>query len=54
MDEIKLDEEEKEILDSFERGEWKRVKNFKAEIKKHQEYARRTLKKDKRVNIRIS
>ena len=25
-----------------------------AEIKKHQEYARKTLKKDKRVNIRIS
>jgi len=54
MGEIKLEKEEKEILDSFERGEWKRVKNLKAEIKKHQEYARRTLKKDRRVNIRIS
>lgn len=54
MSKIKLDKEEKEILDSFERGEWKRVKNFKAEVKKHQEYASKTLKKDKRVNIRIS
>jgi len=51
---IKLDREEKYILDSFERGEWKPVKNLKQEIQKHQEYARQTLKKDKRVNIRIS
>ena len=54
MSKIKLDKEEKDILDSFERGEWKRVKNFEAEVKKHQEYARKTLKKDRRVNIRIS
>jgi len=54
MGEIKLDKEEKEILDSFERGEWKSISNVKAEIKKHQTYARNTLKKDKRVNIRIS
>jgi predicted DNA binding CopG/RHH family protein len=54
MNKIKLDKEEKEILESFERGEWKQVKNLKAEIKKHQAYARKTLKKDKRVNIRIS
>lgn len=54
MSKTKLDKEEKDILDSFERGEWKRVKNFKEEAKKHQEYARKTLKKDKRVNIRIS
>ncbi|MEE4365331.1 MAG: CopG family antitoxin [Desulfotignum sp.] len=54
MSKIKLDKEEKDILDSFERGEWKQVNDFKAEVKKHQEYARNTLKKDKRVNIRIS
>ncbi len=54
MSKIKLDKEEKEILDSFERGEWKQVKNLKSEIKNHQRYARKTLKKDKRVNIRIS
>ena len=40
MNEIKLDKEEEEILDSFERGEWQKVKNLKEEIEKHQEYAR--------------
>jgi len=54
MNKIKLDKEEQDILDSFERGEWKSVKNVKQEIEKHQQYARQTLKKDKRVNIRIS
>ena len=51
---IKLDKEENEILESFERGEWTSVSNLKSEIKKHHAYARNTLKKDKRVNIRIS
>jgi predicted DNA binding CopG/RHH family protein len=54
MSKIKLDKDEQEILDSFERGEWKSVRNVKSEILKHQGYARKTLKKDKRVNIRIS
>ena len=54
MDKIKLNKDEEEILESFERGEWKSVQNVKAEIMKHQQYARNTLKKDKRVNIRIS
>ncbi len=54
MRDIKLDEEEQEILESFERGEWKPARNVKSEIAKHQAYARNTLKKDKRVNIRIS
>ena len=51
---IKLDKEEKNILDSFERGEWQSVKNLKKEIEKHQQFARATLSKDKRINIRIS
>jgi predicted DNA binding CopG/RHH family protein len=54
MAKIKLDKEEKDLLDSYERGEWKSVKNLKKEIEKHRGYARQTLKKDKRVNIRIS
>lgn len=54
MSNIKLDNEEQEILDSFERGEWKTVPEVKTEIEKHKTYARNTLKKDKRVNIRIS
>ena len=54
MDRLKLDKEEKDLLDSYERGEWKSVKNLEEEIEKHRGYARQTLKKDKRVNIRIS
>ena len=54
MAKLKLDKEEKELLESYERGEWKSVKNLKEEIEKHRGYARQTLKKDKRVNIRIS
>lgn len=44
MSKIKLDKDEKEILESFERGEWKSVQNVKGEIMKHQHYARNTLK----------
>ena len=53
MAKVKLDNGERDILDSFERGEWRPVKNLKEEIQEHREYARQTLKKDKRVNIRI-
>ncbi len=54
MAKIKLDKEEKDILDSYEQGEWKSIKNLEKEIEKHRGYARQALKKDKRVNIRIS
>ena len=47
-----LDAEEKDILESYERGEWRPIKNPKAEIKKLREYARNTLQKDKRINIK--
>jgi predicted DNA binding CopG/RHH family protein len=51
---MKLTKEEKEILDSVERGEWKQVPNFKREAKRFQESAKATLKKDRRVNIRMT
>lgn len=54
MKKMYLDEEERDLVESIERGEWKSVRNLKQEIKKHQEYARNTLRKDKRINIRIS
>lgn len=50
----KLDEEEKDILNSFEKGEWKKVPHMDEEIKRHVEYAKATHRKDKRINIRIS
>ena len=46
--------EEKELLESFEKGEWKSVKRKDAESKRYREYARSTFLKDRRVNIRIS
>jgi predicted DNA binding CopG/RHH family protein len=53
-DNMNLDAEEKEILESYEAGEWQSVKDAKAEAQRYQEYARSTFKKEKRVNIRIS
>ena len=50
----KLDKEEKDILNSFEKGEWEKIPEMDKEIKRHMEYARATHRKDKRINIRIS
>ena len=49
-----LDDEEKKILDSYERDEWESIKHPKKEMKRLGEYARNTLRKDKRINIRMS
>ena len=49
-----LTKEEKKILDSFEKGEWIPVKNMAKRKEELIKYARNTLKKDKRLNIRIS
>ena len=46
--------EERDILESFERGEWKSVPNIEKRKEDLKQYARATLRKDKRVNIRIS
>jgi predicted DNA binding CopG/RHH family protein len=50
----RLTKEEKEILDSFEKGEWVPVADLSKRKKELAEYARNTLRKDKRLNIRIS
>jgi predicted DNA binding CopG/RHH family protein len=54
MQKTKLDKEEQDILDSFESGEWKPVANRRQEIARHVAYAKNTLAKNRRVNIRIS
>lgn len=54
MKKLVLEEEEKDILESFERREWSPVKNAKKEMKRLQRYAKNTLQKDKRINIRMS
>ncbi len=46
--------QEKDILDSYEQGQWRPVKNRKRETKRLQQYAQNTLQKDKRINIRMS
>jgi len=54
---MKLSKYEQEILDAYERGQLKKVKNHKAEVRKARLYAKETLKrlrKDKRMNIRMS
>jgi len=53
MNKVKLDQEELELLDAFEAGEFESVlteerKNFLSQS------AENTFKKDKRINIRIS
>jgi predicted DNA binding CopG/RHH family protein len=54
MSEIRLDEEEKALLSSYENDEWEPVPNFEEEKEKYPAYAQATFKKDRRVNIRIS
>jgi len=51
---MKLTKEEKELVESVERGEWESIPDFKKEAKRYKEYAKATFRKDKRVNIRIS
>lgn len=46
-------ESEKELLASYEKGEWRSIKT-PAMVSRYREYARATLVKDKRVNIRLS
>ena len=54
MKEFDLDQEETELLASVEAGEWVSVDSLKDEISVHKEIAKNTLKKDKRVNLRMS
>ena len=49
-----LDKEEKDLLDSYERDEWRSATGGESENERYQEYARSTFKKDMRVNIRLS
>lgn len=51
---MKLTKEEQEILASVERGEWKSVPKVEEEAARYQVAAKATLRKDKRVNIRMT
>ena len=49
-----LDQEEKDLMESVERGEWQPIKNITEEKEKAMLAARNTLKKDKRINLRLT
>ncbi len=49
-----IDQEEKELMESIERDEWQPVKNIEPEKEQAMAAARNTLKKDKRINLRLT
>ena len=51
---MKLTKDENSILKSYEDGEWKSAKDMGSDSKKMKMYAKSALRKDKRVNIRIT
>ena len=54
MSKLKLDQEEKEILEAFESGKLKPVPDAKKELERYRGYAKATMRKDARINIRLS
>ena len=54
MTDLKLQQDELELLAAYEQDEWQSAKNVKEQAAQYRAYARATFRKDKRVNIRIS
>lgn len=50
----KLEREEREILESYEAGEWRPARRQPAAKRRYRAMAAATFRKDRRVNIRIS
>ena len=51
---MKLDGNEKELIESVERGEWRSTGAGKKERTRYAQYAKATFRKDRRLNIRLS
>jgi predicted DNA binding CopG/RHH family protein len=51
---MKLDADEKELVESVERGEWKFAGGGKRERTRYSRYAKASFRKDCRLNIRLS
>ena len=51
---LRLTQEEKDILTSYEKGEWVSVEKNHSSGTKYRNYAKATIAKNKRINIRIS
>ena len=49
----RMDREERELLKSVERGEWRSAAS-RAAVKRYVQVAHRTLRKDRRVNVRLA
>lgn len=49
-----LDDEEKQLLEEIEKGEWKPVKDFAKRKKELVQAARNTLNKTRNINLRLS
>jgi predicted DNA binding CopG/RHH family protein len=49
-----IDKEESDLMKSLETDEWRPVKDLKQQKKTAVEAARNTLRKDKRINLRLS
>ena len=49
-----IDKEERDLMESIESDEWRPVKNIKQEKENAMAAARNTLKKDKRINLRLT
>lgn len=50
----RLNKEEKELQVSVERGEWRSTHPTRKELERYMNYARNTLRKNRRINIRLS
>ena len=50
----KLDADDRDMLESVERGEWKSTGGGKRERARYVRYAKATFRKDRRLNIRLS
>lgn len=50
----KLDQEEMEILEAFEAGKLERAVDADELLKRHKEYAAAMLRKDARINVRLT
>jgi len=50
----KLNPDERDVLDQFERGEWRSVSNLDDEIQAARQAARQPFNKTKRVNLRVT
>lgn len=51
---MKLNKEEKEILEAYEKQELKSIPRVRRAMTEYREYAKSALNKNKRINIRLS